>query len=151
MMKALTEGRDEVAPELGGLPGEEEESEEADDDAVHRLVGEFGVDAGDLGEVGGFGGPHGRGAETQQYAGGHEGVEARVELRGDVRGVAEQGETQRPLDSEPFDEERGHEDAGDDERRVDGGQGDRAETLLGVDGALQVGRPLERGELHHER
>lgn len=114
METQLTEGRDQVAPELRGLPGEEEEAEEPDDNAVHGLVCELGVDPGHLGEIGSFGRPHGRGAQTQQHSCGDEGVEPRVELGGDVGSVAQQREAQRPLDREPLDEEGGHEDAGDD-------------------------------------
>jgi len=147
----LTQGRDEISPELGRLPGQEEKPEEPDDNAVDRLVGDLRVHGADLGQVRGLGGPHGRGAQADQHAGRDQRVEPRVELRADVRYVAQHGQAQRPLDGEPLDEERGHEYAAEHERGVDGGQGHGAQALARVDRALQVGRALERGELHHER
>jgi len=146
-----TQRRDEVAPKLGGLPCQEEESEESDDDTVHLLVGELGVHGPSLREVCGLGGPHGRGAQAHEHAGWHQRVEPRVELGADVRYVAQHGQAQRPLDGQPLDEERGHEYAAEHQRRIDGGQGHGAQAFAGIDRTLQVGRALERGELDHER
>lgn len=148
--KILTERGDEVAPEFGGLPREEEESEESNDYGVGGLVDELGVDASGLGEVGGLGRPHGGGAEAQEHAGRHQGVEPGVELETDVGGVAEHAQAEGPLDGEPLDDEGGHEYAAEDEGRVYGRQTDRAEAVVGVYGTLEVGRALERGELDHE-
>jgi len=146
-----TQRRDEIAPKLGGLPSQEEEPEEPDDDTVHLLVGELGVHGPGLREVRGLGRPHGRGAQAHEHAGRHQRVEPRVELGADVRYVAQHGQAQRPLDGQPLDEERGHEYAAEHQRRVDGGQRHGAQALARVDRTLQVGRALERGELDHER
>lgn len=118
----LTQRRYEVSPELSRLPSQEEESEEPHDDGVHRLVGELGVDAAHLGEVGRLGGPHGSRPQAEKNACRDERVEAWIELRADVRRVAHHGEAQSPLDGQPFDDERRHEDTGEYEGRVDGGQ-----------------------------
>ena len=132
----LTQGRDEVAPELGGLPGKEEEAEEPHDDGVDGLVGELGVDAADLGEVGGFRCPHGCRAEAKQNAGRHQGVEFRIELGADVRSVAQHGHAQGPFHGQPLDDEGGHEDAGEHQGRVYSRQGHGAQAVTCVYGRL---------------
>jgi len=115
------------------------------------LVCELGVHSPGLREVRGLRGPHGRCAQAHEHSGRHQRVEPRIELGTDVRYVAQHGQAKGPLDGEPLDEERRHEYAAEHQGRVDGGQGHGAQALAGVDRTLQVGRALERGELHHER
>jgi len=90
------------------LPRQEEEAEEPYDDSINRLIGDLGVNPANLREICSLGGPHGRGAETKEYAGRYQGIEFRIELRADVWCVAEHRYTEGPLDGEPFDEESGY-------------------------------------------
>lgn len=90
---SLTERGDEVAPELGGLPSQEEEPEEPHNDGVHRLVGELRVNTTDLSEIGGLRRPHRSGPESQKNTGWYQGIEFRIELGADVGSVAQHGHT----------------------------------------------------------
>ena len=50
----------------------------------------------------------------------------------------------------PYDQSR-QEDVAEDQAAVNGGQRERAQRSVGVDRALQIRRPHERREVHHER
>lgn len=71
---------DEVSPQLGGLPGEEEEAEEAHNDRLHRLIRDLGVHLSQLRQIRGLTRPHRGGAETEQNTGRDQRVESREEL-----------------------------------------------------------------------
>jgi len=139
----LTQAGDEIAPELSGLPGQEEEAEEPHDNGIHCLFRDLGIHLSHLRQIGGFGCPHGCSAHTHQDAGGHQGVESREELEGDVGGIAEHAADQGPLDRQFPDDQRGQEDAGDHQGGIDRTQRDCAQTILSVYGGLQIGRTLE--------
>lgn len=66
----------------------------------------------------------------------------RVELRSDVRCVADHTGAERPLDGQPPDDERRNEDARDNDGGVDGAERYGAETVFGVDRRLQIGGAL---------
>lgn len=67
-----------------------------------------------------------------------------------IRGIAQHGEAQGPLDGQAANDEGGNENTADDNGRVDGAQRNCAQAILGVYGGLQVGRALEGCELDHE-
>lgn len=73
----LTQAGDEIAPELSGLPGEEEEAKEAHYDGIDSLFGYLSIHLPNLCQIRRLGCPHWRRAQTHQDASRHQGVEAR--------------------------------------------------------------------------
>lgn len=94
----LTQTGDEIAPELSGLPGQEEEAKESHYNGIHRLFRDLGIHLSNLRQIGGLGRPHGCGAHTHKDTGGHQRVESREELECDVWCVAEHAAHQCPFD-----------------------------------------------------
>jgi len=86
-----------------------------------------------LRQICGLSSPHGRGAKTQENAGGYQGVKFGIELRADVRRVTQHRQAESPLDGESLDEESGHEDAREYQGGVDGRKRDGTETIAGID------------------
>ncbi len=82
-----------------------------------------------LGEVRALCAPHGRCSHSQDDGGGDERVELRVELGGDVGGVAEHADHHGPLALEALDDGGGQEGAGDNQGGVDHRQGVGAEAV----------------------
>lgn len=125
-----TQAGDEIAPELGGLPGQEEEAKEAHYNGVHRLFRYLGIHLPHLRQVGGLGRPHGRSTHTHKDTGGDQSVEAGEELEGNVGGIAEHTADQGPLDGQLPDDQCGQEDAGHHQGGVDGAQGYCSQAIL---------------------
>ena len=72
----------------------------------------------DLSEVSALGRPHGSSSHSQDESCGKQGVELRVELGGNVGGVAEDADYQRPLHLQHLDQDAGHEHAGEDQAGI---------------------------------
>ena len=132
-------GGDEVAEDPVALEEEEEDAEEADD---YRLgvgtlqLGKPGkwlirltsdhlwikiLPVSHLGKIGALGRPHGSSPQTKDYCCRKKCVELRVELRGDVGGVAGDADHQGPLHRQLLDHDGGDEHAGEDQGRVEDG------------------------------
>lgn len=60
----LTQTRDQISPQLGRLPGQEEEAEEPHNYRIHSLFGYFRINLTDLCQIGGLRCPHRSGTQT---------------------------------------------------------------------------------------
>ena len=99
-----------------------------------------------LGEVGALGRPHRCRAKPKNKGGGEEGVELRVELSGDVGGVAEDAHHQSPLHRQLVNHDGGQEHAGEDQGGVHHRVGPDAQAVHWVDRGLQLGHGFKGNE-----
>lgn len=147
----LTQAGDEIAPELSGLPGQEEEAKEAHYDGIDSLFGYLSIHLPNLCQIRRLGCPHWRRAQTHQDASRHQGVEARKQLEGNVRHIAEHAANERPFNRQLANDQRRQEDARDNQRRIDGAQRYCAQTVLSIHRRLQVSRALNEEEIPEEQ
>ncbi len=156
LIAQLTSWRNDVPNDTRALKQQEEDAKEPDNRSllVGRLPLRFDasvardgrVRLAHLRQVSALGRPHRRGPEPEDNASRYERVELWVELGSNVDRVAEHGKHHRVLDGQVVYEERGQEHAGQDEAGVQRGEGYGAEAVDRVDGALEAGHALERGE-----
>ena len=118
MLLYVTTSADNATDDRVTLEEEKEDAKELDHHRFWIWSIQTSKPMSHLSKVGTLGWPHGSSTHAKDEGSGKQGVELRVELGGNVGGVAEDADHQGPLHLQPLDQDAWHEHAGEDQAGI---------------------------------